>query len=48
MNAAWLKKRGTKLTILSFLAKATAAALKEYPVLNSSLDEETGEIVYKE
>jgi pyruvate dehydrogenase E2 component (dihydrolipoamide acetyltransferase) len=42
------EKRGIKLTILSFLAKAAAASLKEYPILNSSLDEETGEIVYKE
>ena len=40
--------RGIKLTILSFLAKAAAASLKEFPILNSSLDEETGEIVYKE
>jgi pyruvate dehydrogenase E2 component (dihydrolipoamide acetyltransferase) len=42
------EKRGIKLTVLSFLAKAAAAALKEYPALNASLDEETGEIVYKE
>ena len=40
--------RGIKLTILSFLAKAAAASLREFPILNSSLDEETGEIVYKE
>jgi len=42
------ESRGIKLTILSFLAKAAAASLKEFPILNSSLDEETGEIVYKE
>lgn len=40
--------RGVKLTILSFLAKAAVDALKKYPVLNSSLDETTGELVYKE
>ena len=45
---ALAESRGIKLTILSFLAKASAASLKEYPILNSSLDEETGEIVYKE
>jgi pyruvate dehydrogenase E2 component (dihydrolipoamide acetyltransferase) len=42
------ESRGFKLTILSFLAKAAATALREYPLLNSSLDEETGELVMKE
>ncbi len=42
------EERGVKLTILSFLAKAAVDALKKYPVLNSSLDETTGELVYKE
>jgi pyruvate dehydrogenase E2 component (dihydrolipoyllysine-residue acetyltransferase) len=41
-------RRKIKLTILSFLAKACAASLKEYPSVNSSLDEETGELVYKD
>jgi pyruvate dehydrogenase E2 component (dihydrolipoamide acetyltransferase) len=45
---ALAESRGIKLTILSFLAKAAAASLQEFPVLNSSLDEETGEIVYKQ
>ncbi len=45
---ALAESRGIKLTVLSFLAKAAAASLKEFPILNSSLDEETGEIVYKE
>ncbi|MGO9117703.1 MAG: dihydrolipoamide acetyltransferase family protein [Desulfomonilaceae bacterium] len=45
---ALAESRGIKLTILSFLAKAAAASLKDFPVLNSSLDEETGEIVYKQ
>lgn len=40
--------RGIKLTVLAFLAKAAATGLKEYPILNSSLDEETGELVMKE
>ena len=40
--------RNIKLTILSFLAKAVAVTLKKYPMVNSSLDEETGELVYKD
>jgi pyruvate dehydrogenase complex dihydrolipoamide acetyltransferase long form len=42
------ESRKIRLTILAFLAKAAATALKLYPSLNSSLDEETGELVYKE
>ncbi len=42
------EKRGAKLTILSFVAKAAASALRMYPALNCSLDEETGELVYKD
>jgi pyruvate dehydrogenase E2 component (dihydrolipoamide acetyltransferase)/2-oxoisovalerate dehydrogenase E2 component (dihydrolipoyl transacylase) len=36
---------GIKLTYLAFVVKAVAAALKEVPLVNSSLDEEAGEIV---
>lgn len=42
------ESRSIKLTILSFLAKSAATALREYPMMNSSLDEETGELVLKE
>lgn len=35
-----------KLTYLPFIAKAVVAGLRSYPVLNSSLDEDAGEIVY--
>jgi pyruvate dehydrogenase E2 component (dihydrolipoamide acetyltransferase) len=35
-----------RLTFLPFIVKAVVAGLKDYPVLNSSLDEEAGEIVY--
>ena len=38
-------KKGTKLTYLAFFVKATAAALKDVPIANASLDEEAGEIV---
>jgi pyruvate dehydrogenase E2 component (dihydrolipoamide acetyltransferase)/2-oxoisovalerate dehydrogenase E2 component (dihydrolipoyl transacylase) len=36
---------GTKLTYLAFFVKAAVAALKEIPIVNSSLKEEAGEIV---
>jgi pyruvate dehydrogenase E2 component (dihydrolipoamide acetyltransferase)/2-oxoisovalerate dehydrogenase E2 component (dihydrolipoyl transacylase) len=39
---------GIKLTYLPFFVKAVAAALKEVPIVNSSLDEEAGEIVLHE
>ncbi len=37
---------GPKLTFLPFIAKAVVAGLRSYPALNSSLDEDDGEIVY--
>lgn len=40
-------KQGVKVTYLPFVLKAMVAALREYPILNSSLDEEKGELVYK-
>ncbi len=40
-------KQGVKVTYLPFLFKAMVAALKQYPILNSSLDEEKQELVYK-
>ncbi|MFC7140684.1 dihydrolipoamide acetyltransferase family protein [Halosimplex aquaticum] len=41
------EERGVKLTYMPFVMKAVAAALAEHPVLNTQLDEENGEIVYK-
>jgi pyruvate dehydrogenase E2 component (dihydrolipoamide acetyltransferase)/2-oxoisovalerate dehydrogenase E2 component (dihydrolipoyl transacylase) len=38
-------RNGIKLTYLPFFVKAVAEALKEIPLVNSSLDEEAGEIV---
>ena len=38
-------RAGVKLTFLPFVVKAVAAALKEVPLANSSLDEQAGEIV---
>jgi len=41
------ERRGVRLSYLPFVMKAVVAALKEYPALNTSLDEEKGEIVVK-
>jgi len=41
------EKRGVKLTFLPFIIKALIPALKQYPYLNASLDDEKGEIVLK-
>ncbi|WP_435365505.1 2-oxo acid dehydrogenase subunit E2 [Haloarchaeobius sp. DYHT-AS-18] len=41
------EEKDIKLTYMPFAMKAVTAALKEYPRLNSSLDEENGEIVQK-
>ena len=40
------EKQGVKLTFLPFVVKAVVAALKRAPILNSSLDEATNELVY--
>ncbi|ELZ29151.1 branched-chain alpha-keto acid dehydrogenase subunit E2 [Halosimplex carlsbadense 2-9-1] len=39
--------RGVKLTFVPFVMKAVAAALDEHPVLNTQLDEDNEEIVFK-
>lgn len=41
------EERGVKLTYLPFIIKSTVAALREHPALNASLDDASGEIVYK-
>jgi len=41
------EKRGVRLTYLPFIIKALVPALKEFPYLNSSLDEQNGNIVLK-
>jgi len=38
-------RAGVKLTYMAFFVKAAVAALKEMPIVNASLDEESGEIV---
>jgi pyruvate dehydrogenase E2 component (dihydrolipoamide acetyltransferase)/2-oxoisovalerate dehydrogenase E2 component (dihydrolipoyl transacylase) len=39
------ERHGVKLTYLPFFVKAAVAALKEVPIANASLNDETGEIV---
>jgi pyruvate dehydrogenase E2 component (dihydrolipoamide acetyltransferase) len=41
------EEQGIKLTYMPFIIKAIVAALKEYPELNSELDEEAEEIIFK-
>lgn len=42
------EQKGARLTVTSFVLKAVVAALKKHPIFNSSLDEVSEEIVYKE
>jgi pyruvate dehydrogenase E2 component (dihydrolipoamide acetyltransferase) len=47
-HLAAYEKQGARLTVTSFVLKAVIAALKKHPIFNSSLDEVSEEIVYKE
>ncbi|WP_210366394.1 dihydrolipoamide acetyltransferase family protein [Bacillus sp. REN3] len=40
-------EKGIKLTFLPYVVKALTSALREFPALNTSLDDETNEIVHK-
>ncbi len=42
------ESRGFKLTVLAFVIKAAAAGLKQFPMLNCSLDDQSGDVVYKD
>ena len=46
--ASAYEQRGTKLTLTPFVLKAVVETLKSYPIFNSSLDEVSQEIVFKE
>ncbi len=46
-NQATMKERGARLTLTVFALKAIASGLKKYPQFNASLDERSGEIVFK-
>jgi pyruvate dehydrogenase E2 component (dihydrolipoamide acetyltransferase) len=39
--------KGIKLTFLPYVVKALTSALREFPVLNTSLDDAAGEIIHK-
>lgn len=39
--------KGIKLTFLPYIVKALTSALREFPALNTSLDDETSEIIHK-
>ena len=41
------ERRGVRLTFLPFIIKAVTDALPRHPVLNSAVDEQTNELVYK-
>ncbi|KKB41952.1 dihydrolipoamide acetyltransferase family protein [Bacillus thermotolerans] len=41
------EEKGIKLTFLPYVVKALTSALREYPVLNASIDDETEEIIQK-
>jgi len=41
------EREGVRITVLPFIMKAVAGALRRHPALNASLDEERGEIVLK-
>jgi pyruvate dehydrogenase E2 component (dihydrolipoamide acetyltransferase) len=47
-HAAAFEKLGARLTVMPFALRAVAAALKQHPVLNASINEATGDIVYKQ
>lgn len=40
-------QKGIKLTFLPYIVKALTSALREYPALNTSLDDTTSEIIHK-
>ncbi|MGD9761666.1 MAG: dihydrolipoamide acetyltransferase family protein [Candidatus Izemoplasmatales bacterium] len=41
------KTHGVKLTYMAFIIKALAKSIKEYPIFNSSFDQENEEIIYR-
>ena len=43
----YAEKKGSKLTYLPFIVKALVSATREFPIMNSTLDEVNQEIVYR-
>jgi pyruvate dehydrogenase E2 component (dihydrolipoamide acetyltransferase) len=46
--AAAYEKKGVRLTLTTFALRAVANALKKHPLFNASVQEATGELVFKE
>lgn len=46
-SKAMAEKKGVKLTYLPFIVKALVAALRQFPIMNSTLDEANQEIVLR-
>lgn len=44
----YASSKGIKLTYLPYVVKALVYALKQYPILNASIDDTTDEIIHKE
>lgn len=42
------EKKGARLTLTSFALRIVADALKQHPIFNTSLDETTDDVIYKE
>lgn len=47
-QTALYEKRGARLTLTALLIRALTPRLKQYPIFNSSLDEEASEVVFKD
>jgi pyruvate dehydrogenase E2 component (dihydrolipoamide acetyltransferase) len=41
------ERQGVRLTFLPFIIKAVTGALRKHPILNSAVDEQTNELIYK-
>ena len=41
------ERQGVRLTFLPYIIKAVTDALRRHPILNSSIDERTNELIYK-
>ncbi len=46
-HAAAYEKQGARLTVMPFAIRAVAAVLKQHPLFNASINDITGEIVFK-
>jgi len=45
-KASFEAREGVKLSFMPFLAKATVEALKQFPVVNASMDQAAGQVTY--